>query len=678
MITNKLRQKAFRCCYLRRLFLVFCLLLTNPLDDFAAAEVDSFLRLNLKAHKGEVTAVDISPDGRLVVSGGLDGKVRIWNIADGKELHAFGENLEVADVAFSPNGLRVICAARNDRKKDVIQIWDYTKEKLREEIEGHSQRINTVAYSPNGKMIASGSGDNTVKTWYASNGRDIHSYKAGKNDVLAVSWSPDSDYIASGLSWDSNILVWNTSRDKLVKTLDGHGDWVTAVLYSPSGRNIISGSKDGSIRIWDSGSGKETSMFREAWWGEIRELAISGDGSYLAGATENNSVVIWYVASGKLLNVLAGHSGRVNGVAFSTDGRLIVSGGVDGTVRLWNTTGGADPKALFGLAVKHDKGGERIKADKREAYKWYLKSAEAGYPEAMARVGMMKSSGEGTAENLQDSIKWLTAAADKGVAGAMYSLGNLYASGKGVGSDQDKAASLWAKAADKGHVEAGQKLGKKTSGLDVKTIDKDSLKWVEKAAEAGDVKAMYVLGQVFRGGAKGVEKNRVLSAKWFTAAAKKGHAAAQYDLGRTYATGSGVKQSGKDAFNWYRKAASQGHVKAQYQLGLSYANGAGVKKNHREAAQWIKKAASKGDITAKYRLGLMYCTGKGVKQNYAKAVELWKVTSKKGDAMSTYFLAYMYETGSGLKRNRRKAKELYGLAAKKGNVFAKQALSSLN
>ncbi len=643
MRTNKSMQRIFRFCHFNPLVLVFCLLLTNLLGDLAFAEVDPFLRLNLKAHEGEVTAVDISPDGSLVVSGGLDGKVRIWNVADGTELHAFGENLEVADVVFSPDGQRVICAARNDRKKDVLQIWDYTKERLREEIEGHNQRINTVAYSPNGKMIASGSGDNTVKTWYASNGRDIHSYKAGKNDVLAVSWSPDSDYIATGVSWDSNILVWDASRDKLVNTLDGHSDWVNSVVYSPDGLNIISGSNDGSVRFWDSVSGKETRKFREEWWGEIRGLAISGDGSYLAGATENNSVVLWYTKSGKLLNVLAGHSGRVNAVAFSADSKLIVSGGVDGTVKVWITPGIADPEALYDLAVKHDHGDERLKLDQKEAFKWYLKSAEAGYPAAMARVGMMTGRGEGTAENLQDSVKWLTAAADKGFAGAMYSLGNMYAAGNGVSLDQAKAASLWEKAAEKGQVQAGLKLIKKTmSSLDVATMDKDSLKWVKKAAETGDVKAMYSLGLVFRNGTKSIEKNGALSAKWF------------------------------------KEAANKGHAKAQYQLGLNYANGIGVKKNNKEAAKLIKKAASNGNVTAKYRLGIMYCTGKGVKQDYGKAVKIWKTTSKKGDAMSTFFLAYMYETGSGLKRNLGKAKKLYGIAAKQGNVFARQALSSLD
>jgi hypothetical protein len=656
-------------------FLSICFFLVISLNNQTLAEVVPASPLNLKAHDGEVTAVAISPDGRLLVSSGLDGRIKIWDVADGKELHAFGANLEVADVAFSPDGQRVVCAARNNRKKDVLQIWDYEKESLRQEIEGHGQRINSVAYSPNGKMIASGSADNTLRTWYAGNGRDIQTYKAGKNDVLAVSWSPDSDYIAGGLSWSGNILVWDASRDTLAKTLAGHGDWVNAVVYSPDGRAIISGSRDGSIRIWDAGSGKEKSLVPV---GEgVRELAISGDGAYLAGATENG-VVVWYAADGKLLDVLAGHAGRVNGVAFSADGRRIVAGGLDGTIKIWNAPGAGSPEALFALAVKHDKGDDRIKEDKREAFKWYLKSAEAGYLAAMARVGVMAGSGEGTAVNPQEAVKWLTAAAARDQAGAMHALGRMYMAGKGVVADQGKAADLLGRAARMGDVQAKRELSRQADSLDPATMDRDSLKWLEQAAEAGDVKAMYGLGLVFRNGGNGIAQNSALAARWFMEAAKNGQAGAQFRYAESLAGGDGVEKSMVAAVTWYRQAAEQGESAAMFRLGEIYAGGEGVKKNYAEAAGWLKKAAGQGNVAAKYRLGILYCIGMGVKQDYAKAVDLWREASQKNDSMATFFLAYMYETGSGVKRDPNQAGKLYGTAARQGNVFARQALRSLD
>jgi hypothetical protein len=657
-----------------RILLSACLFLANFPNSSAFAELDPALPVNIRAHDGEVTAVAISPDGRLLVSGGLDGKTKIWNVADGKELHVLGENLEVADVAFSPDGQSVVCAARNGRKNDVLQIWDYGKEKMRQEIEGHGQRINAVAYSPNGKMIASGSEDNTLRTWYASNGRDIQTYKAGKNDVLAVSWSPDSDYIAGGLSWDGNILVWDASRDTLTKTLAGHSDWVNAVVYSPDGRNIISGSRDGSIRIWDAGSGQEKS--RGAAGEGIRGLAISGDGVYLAGATDNG-VVVWYAADGKLLDVLAGSAGRSDGVAFSADGRLIAAGGRDGTIKIWPAPGAGNPAALFALAVKHDRGAGQIKEDKSEAFKWYRQAAAAGHLEAMARAGVMAGSGEGTAVNPPEAVKWLTAAAAKEHTGAMYALSHMYLAGKGVVADQGKAAALLAQAAAKGHVQAGLELSRKSDSLDPATVDRDSLAWLEKAAAAGDVKAMYDLGLVFRNGGNGIAKNSAQSLRWFMAAAQNGHAGAQFHYAEGMAGGDGVGQSMAEALTWYRKAAAQGKSEAMFRLAGIYATGDGVKRDHAAAAEWLKKAADQGHVAAKYRLAILYCTGQGVKQDYAKAVALWQEGSRKNDAMATFFLAYMYETGSGIKRDLDQAKKLYAIAAGQGNVFAGQAINSL-
>ncbi|MFN2367941.1 MAG: hypothetical protein ABR605_03175 [Desulfurivibrionaceae bacterium] len=625
------------------------------------------------AHAGSVNGVDISPDGSLIVSGGSDGRVGIWKVADGSKLHTLGEYRQVSDVSFSPDGQRVICAATDSGKNEVLHIWDYQAEKVRVELEGHSQKINTVAYSPNGKMIASGSDDNTLRTWYAGNGRDIHTFEDKKNDVLAVSWSPDSGRLAGGLSWNGNIQIWDIGWDKLEITLSGHRDWVQAVLFSPDGRKFISGSRDGSIRIWDTGSGKETGMTRESWWGGINDLAISGDGSYLAGATEANSVVVWYADSGRTLAVLPGHSGPVKGVAFSADGGTIVSGGADGAIKIWTAPGFGAPEALFNLAARHDKGAERIKQDKAEAFKWYLKSATAGFPRAMTRVGEMLDSGEGTAVNRQEAVKWLTAAAAGDDIDAMYLLGDIYAGGRGVTTDPDKAAALWARAAEKGHSKARLRLGKTIEALDIKTVDSNSLSWLEKAAGNGDIKAMYDLALIYGRGTADVNQDVVAAGRWFTEAARLGHSDAQYNLGKIHATGTGVKRSGEEAAFWWSKAAAQGQVDALYQLGISYLEGKGVKQDDREAARLLKQAAAKGNSAAKYRLALLYYTGRGVGRDYSRAVKLWQEAAEAGDSMAKFFLGHVYETGSGVKRDSGLAGEYYKDAAGRGNPYAEQA-----
>ncbi|MEN8142344.1 MAG: hypothetical protein ABFQ82_01950, partial [Thermodesulfobacteriota bacterium] len=637
--------------------------------SFAQGDVDHHLRLNIKAHDGEVSSVAISPDGKLVASGGLDGKIKIWDGDDGKLLQTLGENLEISTVAFSPDGERLLTASRDEEKNFILQTWDPVKGKLKETIKGHGQKINSAAYSPNGKMIASGSGDNTIRTWNSRNGRDIGSYKAGKNDVLSVNWSPDNDYIVSGVSWDGNILIVDASSDELVKTLPGHSNWVNTVLYTPDGKNIISGSKDGSVRIWDAKSGKEQKNIREWWWGEISQLAVTADGVLLAGATEKDSVVIWYV-DGKVLDVLSGHSGRVNSVAFSLDGKIVVSGGNDGTIKIWATPGTGDARSLFELGGEHDKGSEQIKEDDKEAFKWYSKAADQGYTEAMARVGEMLAAGDGVKVDLDKAVKMLGAAADKGHIGAMYSLGNMYAVGKGVARDPNKSAELWASAAEKGHVKARMKLKNQAGGIDPESIDKASLEWVVKTAEGGDVKAQYSLGAVYRKGGKGIPQNRTKAVKWFKQAAKAGDVRSQYYLAESYELGQGSPSSPKEAMKWYKSAAEKGLGAAQFKLAGGYAKGVGVAKSTKDAVKWYRKAADQGNPEAMAVMAEMYKTGKGVKKSGAEVAKWLAKAAERGDVGAMYELGNMYSKGKGVKKNSGQAAKWFLAAAQRGNALA--------
>jgi WD40 repeat protein len=178
--------------------MVLCFLLATADYSLAQGRAGHALRLDINGHSGGVTSVAISSDDILVASGGMDGRIRIWDIADGRELYVFGENREVADVVFSPDDKQVLCAVRDDDNKYVLQIWDYRKQKLRKTIEGYGQRINSVAYSPDGKLIVSGSGDGTVWIRHGGNGRSVRKYETANNGVLGVNWSPDGSHIVEG------------------------------------------------------------------------------------------------------------------------------------------------------------------------------------------------------------------------------------------------------------------------------------------------------------------------------------------------------------------------------------------------------------------------------------------------------------------------------------------------
>lgn len=580
-------------------FAVLCFSLVIVDYSLAQERVDHALRFDINAHGGGATSVAISSDDTLIASGGMDGKIRIWDILDGRQLYALGENGAVIEVVFSPDDRHVLCAVRSKDDKYLLQVWDYRKQKLRETIGDYDQRINSVAYSPEGSLIAFGSDDGTVRVLDVENGRSIREYETRRNEgVLAVSWSHDGSYLAGGVSWGGDVFLWDVSKDQSGKVLEGHSDWVNDVLYSPDGRTLISGGKDGSVRKWDVSTGKERSNIREWWWGEINALAIDESYTHLAGASSKGEIVVWYADDGLLLDVLNGHVGNVNDVTFSADGNTVVSGGSDGTVKIWTTPGTGTPELLFELAAEHDKGEGNFKENKKEAYKWYLRAAELGFPEAMVRLGQMLADGEGGDRNINASLAWL-----------------------------NKAAGL-------GNVDAEKKLNDLNDGLSFGLIDKNSLELAEKKAASGDVETQYRLGLIYRTGGHGISKSWTKAVKWFKKAAKKGHGEALFYTAESYETGNGSPKSMKNALKWYRKAAEQGHVKAYLRLGIFSCTGKGVEQNYAKAVELWAKASQGGDALATFFLAYMYETGSGLKRDMGQAKKFYAIAAGQGNVFA--------------------------------------------
>ena len=199
---------------------------------------------------------------------------------------------------------------------------------------GHQGSVKSVAVSPDGRRIVSGSDDQTVAVWDLETGTRLHALTGHQGAVTSVAVSPDGRRIVSG-SEDKTVAVWDLETGTRLHALAGHQGWVNSVALSPDGRRIVSGSEDKTVAVWDLETGTRLHTLT-GHQGRVNSVASSPDGRRIVSGSDDRTVAVWDLETGTRLHSLTGHQGWVRSVAMSPDGRRIVSGSYDNTVAVWD------------------------------------------------------------------------------------------------------------------------------------------------------------------------------------------------------------------------------------------------------------------------------------------------------------------------------------------------------
>lgn len=292
-----------------------------------------------------------SPGGDLIATGGRRGTVLLWDARTHQKVAA----LQVADsddtavpsrLAFSPDGSTLAVTLSNfvssDREKAAVQLWDVRKKRRTAAMPGHAGQVTSLAFSPDGAMLATGASDATTRLWDVRGHRSLATLTGHSTTVYALAFSPDGQTLASG-GQDRSVRLWDVRERTALVVLNSHTGFVNALAFSPDGATLASGSADATVRLWDMRAARPRATIARSDDPASQtvvsspQAALSPDGKVLAVGDTSGSVRLYDTRTRHTLGRLTGHSSKVSSVRFSPDGRFVAASSHDSSlVMLWD------------------------------------------------------------------------------------------------------------------------------------------------------------------------------------------------------------------------------------------------------------------------------------------------------------------------------------------------------